>query len=95
MFPLLVDRCLRRYFRDPRENEDMPTVHARTVRRAAEIAGSRSELARRLNASVTAVNSWCTGQSEPPMDAFLLAVDIVVAHDQTLDTSAPKKADIG
>jgi mitochondrial fission protein ELM1 len=59
----------------------MPTVYARTLRRAADIVGGAQALARDLEVSPAIFRGWLDGSANPPMDIFLKAVDIVVAHD--------------
>ena len=65
----------------------MPTVYARTLRRAAEIMGE-DKLAAELGVSVERVKSWTTGLEEPPLRAFLKAVDIVSRDSPTEPGSA-------
>lgn len=59
----------------------MPTVYARTLRRAAEIVGGEAELASRLSLERALVAHWVRGEGVPPTKVFLQAVDIVTAHD--------------
>jgi DNA-binding transcriptional regulator YdaS (Cro superfamily) len=66
----------------------MPSVHVQTVRRAAEIVGSVSELAIRLGASVEEVGAWVMGAEPVPAEVFLQAVDIVTAHDVAVISNA-------
>ena len=57
----------------------MPTVHARAVRRAAEIFGER-ELAARLGVTPKQLVLWMQGLVLPPNNVFLEVVDIVSEH---------------
>ena len=58
----------------------MPTVHARTVRRAAEIAGGVGVLAAQLDLRDEDVKKWLEGTLPVPQEIFLRCVDIVNAH---------------
>ena len=58
----------------------MPTVHVRTVRRAAEIVGGVEELAAQLEVGDESIKKWMEGQSSVPQEIFLRCVDIVNAH---------------
>ena len=59
----------------------MPTVYARTLRRAAQIVGGPRELAAQLGVSGDDVVCWLDGTRRVPQEIFLKAVDIVVAND--------------
>jgi DNA-binding transcriptional regulator YdaS (Cro superfamily) len=59
----------------------LPTVHARTLKRAAEIIGGEEELARRLIVTPSHLELWIRGLESPPVDVFLKAVDIVTEND--------------
>ncbi len=59
----------------------MPAVHARTIRRAAEIVGTVEKLGVALGVRVEDLAGWMEGMNPIPQDVFLKAVDIVVAHD--------------
>jgi hypothetical protein len=52
----------------------------RTLVRACTIAGDETVLARHLDAPVETVVEWLIGALPVPLDKFLLAVDIVLAH---------------
>ena len=58
----------------------MATVHAQTLRRAAEIAGGLSQLSTQLGVPERAVEEWLQGPTNSP-DIFLRAVDIVTANE--------------
>lgn len=58
----------------------MPEVHARTLKRAAEIAGGEQLLALRLRVTPSHLALWLAGIEAPPVDIFLRAVDIVTEH---------------
>jgi hypothetical protein len=58
----------------------MPTVHARTLRRAAEIVGGVEELAAQLDVPSGDIAEWTQGTKPVPQEVFLRAVDIVTAH---------------
>jgi hypothetical protein len=57
----------------------MPTVHARTVRRAAEIVGAVEALAAQLNVQYELIREWMEGNLPVPQNLFLRCVDIVNA----------------
>ena len=57
----------------------MATVHAQTLRRAAEIAGGLSQLSTQLGVPERALEVWLTGTQPIPPEVFLRAVDIVTA----------------
>jgi hypothetical protein len=59
----------------------MTTVHASTVRRAAEILGGVEVLAAQLAVRGDDVENWLEDKVPPPQDIFLRCVDIVIAHD--------------
>jgi DNA-binding transcriptional regulator YdaS (Cro superfamily) len=54
------------------------TVYARTLHRACEVLGGVDALARHLGVSAAAVTHWIGGVEQPPIDAFLAAVDVVL-----------------
>lgn len=59
----------------------MPTVYARTVRRAAEIVGGIEALSAQLGVHPGILEGWMAGTNPVPQDIFFRAVDIVVADD--------------
>ncbi len=59
----------------------MPTVYARTLRRAAEIVGGVQQLGAQLGVRSEDLVYWMQGTKQVPQEIFLRAVDIVVAHD--------------
>lgn len=59
----------------------MTTVHAQTLRRAAEIAGGLSQLSTQLGVPERAVEEWLQGTQPIPPEIFLRAVDIVTANE--------------
>jgi hypothetical protein len=61
----------------------MPTVYARTLRRAAEIVGGVQTLGSQLGVGTEDLVYWLQGTKSVPQEIFLRAVDIVVAHDVT------------
>jgi hypothetical protein len=58
----------------------MPTVHAHTVRRAAEIVGGIGVLAGQLELREDFLKKWIEGDLTVPQAVFLRCVDIVNAH---------------
>jgi DNA-binding transcriptional regulator YdaS (Cro superfamily) len=75
----------------------MPTVHARTLRRAAQIVGGAKELAAQLGVASDDLVYWLDGTKRVPQEIFLKAVDIVVAYDvkeiSSVNTPTLKKRD--
>jgi hypothetical protein len=61
-------------------------VHVQTLARAVLIAGSVDILALRLGVPSTTLDAWLRGEEPPPVQAFLRAVDIVVA-----DSTRPER----
>lgn len=59
----------------------MPDVYARTLRRAAQIAGGVKELSAKLGVPSEELALWVQGTKRVPLPVFLRAVDIVVAYD--------------
>lgn len=59
----------------------MPSVHAKTLQRAAEIVGGEQQLALRLKVTPSHLALWIQGIEPPPGDIFLKAVDLVVDND--------------
>ena len=55
----------------------MPTVHARTLRRASDIVGGDAALAAWLHVTPSHLALWLSGAEAPPMEMFLKAVDVV------------------
>lgn len=66
----------------------MPSVHARTLKRAAEILGGADQLADYLNVRPSVVALWMNGAVTPPDDVFLKAVDVVLPPDNTTSKAA-------
>jgi hypothetical protein len=58
----------------------VPTVHARAVKRAAELCGDE-ELAFQLGVSLGELKLWMLGLNLPPDAVFVRIVDIISAHD--------------
>jgi DNA-binding transcriptional regulator YdaS (Cro superfamily) len=61
-------------------------VHVQTLARAVLIAGSVDILALRLGVPPSTLDAWLRGEEPPPIEAFLHAVDIVVA-----DSTPPER----
>lgn len=55
------------------------SVHARAMKRAADLIGGKSALRERLRVPMHDLERWMDGSEKPPMDAFLKAVDIISA----------------
>jgi hypothetical protein len=58
-----------------------PAVYAGVLVRAAEILGGPQALSEYLEVPATRIDPWLSGQSPPPADVFLRAVDLVVEHN--------------
>lgn len=79
----------------------MPTVYARTLRRAAEIVGGVQQLGSQLGVASEDLVYWVQSTKQVPQEIFLKAVDIVVAYDvsvisgkhQSIKSSEQKKPD--
>jgi hypothetical protein len=56
------------------------TVYSRTLQRACEIVGGPHKLAEQLRVSPGELARWIDARAQPPMDIFLLAVDLVLLH---------------
>ena len=59
----------------------MPTVYARTLRRAAEIKGGEDPLAKHLGVSPNQLSIWINDLVTPPSGIFVVAADIVGQHE--------------
>jgi hypothetical protein len=59
----------------------MPTLHARTLRRALEIVGGVDVLAAQLGARGEDIEHWLEDKVPAPQEVFLRCVDIVVGHE--------------
>ena len=59
------------------------SVHARAVRRAAELLGGRDNLARALHVSLAEIEKWLSGERKPPRELFLRVVDIIIDDSGT------------
>ena len=53
----------------------MPTIHTKTLERAALIAGGEQQLAVWLGVTPSHLSLWLQGLAEPPAAVFLRAVD--------------------
>ena len=58
------------------------TVYARTLHRACEVLGSLDALSHHLNVPAATLARWIGGLEHPPLDKFLVAVDIVLLAAQ-------------
>jgi DNA-binding transcriptional regulator YdaS (Cro superfamily) len=66
---------------------DVPDVFAKTLVRAAEIAGGEMALAERLKVVPSHLHLWIRGVSQPPTHIFLAAVDLIEDKEQTRNPS--------
>ena len=53
------------------------TAYTRTLKRAADTTGGVARLAAMLHVSAADMARWIAGESRPPQDVFLAALDIV------------------
>ena len=54
-------------------------VKAKVLLAAAEVLGGRLQLRSRLGVSSATLHAWLSGAADPPRDAFLQAVMIILA----------------
>jgi hypothetical protein len=59
----------------------VPTVHARALKRAAEILGGSEQLAVQLGVVPSHLARWIEGTVPTPTDIFLKVVDLISEHD--------------
>jgi outer membrane biogenesis lipoprotein LolB len=59
----------------------MPSVYARAVRRAAEIAGGMIQLSAEWQVPIEELMNWLEGTRPVPQEFFLRAVDIITEYD--------------
>ena len=71
----------------------MPDVYVRTLERAAQIEGGEEALALRLKVTPSHLALWIQGIERPPVEVFLLAVDLV--SDQQFERPEAKAARSG
>jgi GAF domain-containing protein len=69
-----------------------PTVHARALQRAADILGGKEPLRAVLRVPMIRLDEWLEGHSEPPMDIFLKAVDLISTPVQNAPPAAATRA---
>ena len=55
------------------------TVYTRTLHKACEVLGGIPQLAAKLKISVRVLERWLKGEEQPPMDIFLVCVDIALS----------------
>lgn len=62
------------------------SVYSRAVRKAAEMAGGREALARRLQLPLADVDKWILGEKKPPREVFLRVVDLLIEDSAGSDS---------
>lgn len=67
----------------------MPTVHARTLKRAAQIVGGLEQLAYRLEVTPSRLALWVAATEPTPPNVFLKAVDLIQDHGGDDLSSSP------
>lgn len=68
------------------------TVYSRALRKAAEMAGGREELARTLQVPLADVETWILGEKKPPREVFLRVVDLLIEDSAGSDSSGEPPA---
>ena len=63
------------------------SVYSRAVRKAAEMAGGREELARTLQVPLADVEKWILGEKKPPREVFLRVVDLLIEDSAGADST--------
>lgn len=58
----------------------MPPVHARALKRAAELLGGIEHFAKHVGMPAHDLVGWMNGEGTPPLGVFLKAVDIISEH---------------
>lgn len=71
----------------------MPNLYARTLKRAAQIAGGTEQLALHFKVTPSHLALWIAGVEPTPAEIFLRAVDIV--SEQGRDPSASSNRPTG
>jgi len=64
------------------------SVYSRALHRACLVLGGVRELADHLQASESAVQAWLRGEEEPPLQAFLATVEILLLDVERLRKSS-------
>jgi len=62
------------------------------VRKAAELAGGREKLSRRLQVPLAEIEKWIEDKAKPPREIFLRMVDLIIDDNGVADASAPADA---
>ena len=65
----------------------MSQVHAKALRRAAEILGGTDKLRDYLQVPLSQLELWLSGAERPPVDVFLRAVDLISGTPDPAPTS--------
>ena len=75
------------------------SVYSRTLQKAAELMGGRSQLCRHLHVPMNDLQKWIDDKTVPPIGIFLRAVDLVIQEtpppagsDGPGDPPAPRDA---
>ena len=68
------------------------SVYSRAVRKAAEMAGGRDELARTLQVPRAELDRWILGEKKPPREIFLRVVDLIIEDGSGTDASGEPPA---
>ena len=69
------------------------SVYSRTLRKAAELLGSRQKLAHHLHVPLTELENWIAGTALPPTGTFLKAVDVVIVETAPPTSGEPSPPD--
>lgn len=61
---------------------EVSTVHATTLKRAAQLVGGLEQLAYRLDVTPSHLALWVAATEPTPPNIFLKAVDLIQEHDR-------------
>lgn len=61
------------------------SVYSRAVRKAAELAGGRDNLARKLQVPLAELEKWLADKGKPPRELFLRMVDLILDDNRASD----------
>jgi DNA-binding transcriptional regulator YdaS (Cro superfamily) len=64
------------------------TVENRALQRAVELAGSRKDLAERIDVKVEDLEQWLGGKRRAPREVFLRVVDVILDELPPPDASS-------
>ena len=65
------------------------SVYSRTMKKAAQLIGSREKLAHHLRVPLAELEKWIAGTAVPTTGTFLKAVDVVLVETQAPSGGEP------